>query len=94
MHHKAPSKLQLGLLPAVLSSLVAAWPSRLTDDDLRDAGNSTLFNRWRPRSHFIAPHSWMNDACGAVYDPVRNTYHMQYQFHPNHVNWGKTVAVA
>jgi hypothetical protein len=28
------------------------------------------------------------DPCGPMYDPVRNLYHLHYQFHPNHVNWG------
>lgn len=23
-----------------------------------------------------------------MYDPTTETYHIQYQFHPNHVNWG------
>jgi hypothetical protein len=26
-------------------------------------------DRFRPKSHFIAPHSWSNDPCGAVYVP-------------------------
>jgi hypothetical protein len=23
-----------------------------------------------------------------MYDPTTETYHLQYQFHPNHINWG------
>lgn len=23
-----------------------------------------------------------------MYDPSTDTYHLHYQFHPNHVNWG------
>ena len=23
-----------------------------------------------------------------MYDPTTDTYHLHYQFHPNHVNWG------
>jgi beta-fructofuranosidase len=23
-----------------------------------------------------------------MYDPTTDTYHLQYQFHPNHINWG------
>lgn len=27
-----------------------------------------------------------------MYDPATGLYHMHYQYHPNHVNWGmKTV---
>lgn len=29
------------------------------------------------------------DPCGAVYDPATDTYHLMYQWHPYHVNWGK-----
>ena len=32
----------------------------------------------------------IQDPCGALYDPATNLYHMHYQFHPLHVNWGKT----
>ncbi|KAJ9614381.1 hypothetical protein H2200_002517 [Cladophialophora chaetospira] len=28
------------------------------------------------------------DPCGPLYDPVRDLYHMHYQWHPNHVEWG------
>lgn len=28
------------------------------------------------------------DPCGPMYDPVEGVYHLHYQFHPNHVNWG------
>ncbi|KAI5776690.1 sucrose-6-phosphate hydrolase [Geopyxis carbonaria] len=56
--------------------------------DLNAMGNNTLFNRWRPQYHFLAPAGWMNDPCGAVYDPSRDTYHLMYQWHTNHVQWG------
>lgn len=23
-----------------------------------------------------------------MYDPTADTYHLHYQWHPNHVNWG------
>ncbi|KAK5129761.1 hypothetical protein LTR08_002827 [Meristemomyces frigidus] len=51
-------------------------------------GNNTLFTRWRPHSHFIAPAGWMNDPCGPMYDPTRDIYHLFYQWHPQHINWG------
>ena len=50
--------------------------------------NNTLFTRWRPTSHFMAPHSWMNDPCGPSYDPSSGLYHLFYQFHPAHIAWG------
>lgn len=79
-------------------------PDVLTADMISSMGNNTLFNRWRPTYHFISPAGWMNvsqpmtvksttsdklqDPCGMMYDPTTETYHLQYQFHPNHVNWG------
>ncbi|GKT41839.1 levanase [Colletotrichum spaethianum] len=82
-----------GAVLTVVASLAAiAAPvsatATLTAEYLATAGNSSLFTRWRPRSHFLSPHSWMNDACGAVYDAATETYHLHYQFHPNHVDWG------
>ncbi|TLS30044.1 hypothetical protein PpBr36_02611 [Pyricularia pennisetigena] len=67
--------------PPVPEPLTADWV-------LNKAGNNSLFSRWRPRSHFISPAGWMNDPCGAVHDPITDTYHLHYQFHPNHANWG------
>ncbi|CAK3965269.1 glycoside hydrolase family 32 [Lecanosticta acicola] len=60
----------------------------LTADSISSMGNNSLYTRWRPQSHFIAPAGWMNDPCGAMYDPVRDEYHMSYQWHPEHFNWG------
>jgi beta-fructofuranosidase len=51
-------------------------------------GNNSLFTRWRPVAHFIAPAGWMNDPCGTMYDPIRDEYHVLYQWHPSHINWG------
>lgn len=45
------------------------------------------FARFRPFSHFIAPHSWSNDPCGAVFIPETQEYIVCYQWHP-----GTTVA--
>ncbi|ORX88601.1 Arabinanase/levansucrase/invertase, partial [Basidiobolus meristosporus CBS 931.73] len=50
--------------------------------------NNTLFNTWRPSYHFIAPNSWMNDPCAPFYEPNTKTYHLFYQWHPHHVQWG------
>ncbi|GJD02323.1 Sucrose-6-phosphate hydrolase [Colletotrichum higginsianum IMI 349063] len=75
-------------LAAIATPASATVPAAITPEYLATAGNSSLFTRWRPRSHYLSPHSWMNDPCGAVYDPATGTYHLHYQFHPNHVNWG------
>ncbi|KAK2027784.1 Arabinanase/levansucrase/invertase [Colletotrichum zoysiae] len=75
-------------LAAIVVPAAADVPAIITPDYFATAGNNSLFTRWRPRSHYIAPHSWMNDPCGAVYDPATETYHLHYQYHPNHVSWG------
>lgn len=35
-------------------------PAVLNAEMLASLGNNTLFNRWRPTSHFLAPAGWMN----------------------------------
>ncbi|BFZ63199.1 hypothetical protein YB2330_004319 [Saitoella coloradoensis] len=60
----------------------------LANIDIASAPNNTLFNRWRPSSRFLAPHSWMNDPCAPSYDSATGLYHMMYQWHPNHIQWG------
>ncbi|THV86902.1 glycosyl hydrolase-like proteins family 32 superfamily [Aureobasidium pullulans] len=60
----------------------------LTADMIDSMGNNTLFTRWRPQNHFIAPAGWMNDPCGLMYDPTEDIYHAFYQWHPEHINWG------
>ncbi|KAI7361271.1 glycoside hydrolase family 32 protein [Hortaea werneckii] len=62
--------------------------SMITSEDIESAGNNTLFTRWRPHSHFMAPAGWMNDPCAPMYDPKRDVYHLFYQWHPQHINWG------
>jgi len=63
-------------------------PADLASTNLDQLANSSLFQQWRPTYHFIAPNSWMNDPCGPVYDPSRDMYHLHYQWHPQHINWG------
>ncbi|KFY27973.1 hypothetical protein V491_00684 [Pseudogymnoascus sp. VKM F-3775] len=46
------------------------------------------FNRFRPTSHFIAPHSWSNDPCGAVYVPETGEYLFCYQWNPGTTEGG------
>ncbi|KAH8171953.1 Arabinanase/levansucrase/invertase [Sarocladium implicatum] len=40
------------------------------------------FQQYRPASHFIAPHSWSNDPCGAIYVPETREYLICYQWNP------------
>ncbi|KAF2869152.1 glycosyl hydrolase-like proteins family 32 superfamily [Massariosphaeria phaeospora] len=81
-----------GLLLATLALVSAqndsSFAPNLDVSEIQRLGNNSLFTRWRPTSHFIAPAGWMNDPCGMMYDPTRETYHLMYQWHPNHVDWG------
>ncbi|OBT64220.1 hypothetical protein VE03_06842 [Pseudogymnoascus sp. 23342-1-I1] len=49
------------------------------------------FNTYRPSYHFIAPHSWMNDPCGAAYIPEIKEYILCYQWHPGTVEPGNSA---
>ena len=49
------------------------------------------FNRFRPTSHYIAPHSWMNDPCGAVYVPETEEYLICYQWYPGQTDGGNSA---
>ncbi|RPB20153.1 Arabinanase/levansucrase/invertase [Terfezia boudieri ATCC MYA-4762] len=85
------SKLALLLAAGAeaLSTPAAGFDKRKVDiNNLESLGNNTLFEKWRPRYHFAAPAGWMNDPCGAMYDPTRDEYHLMYQWYPNHVMWG------
>ncbi|KAH7138125.1 sucrose-6-phosphate hydrolase [Dendryphion nanum] len=70
------------------NSTAPVLPANLDAETIQTLGNNSLFLRWRTTSHFIAPAGWMNDPCGMVYDPTREEYHVMYQWHPNHVDWG------
>ncbi|KAL3961393.1 hypothetical protein ACCO45_002916 [Purpureocillium lilacinum] len=51
--------------------------------DKPSSPSATLaFRRFRPQSHFIAPHSWANDPCGAVFVPETREYIFCYQWNP------------
>ncbi|KAJ6131425.1 hypothetical protein N7523_001885 [Penicillium sp. IBT 18751x] len=75
-------------LSVALAAVGPVWGQSLTVETIEKMGNNSLFTRWRPSSHFLAPAGWMNDPCGPMYDPVQGVYHLHYQFHPNHVAWG------
>ncbi|KAH7327266.1 glycosyl hydrolase [Rhexocercosporidium sp. MPI-PUGE-AT-0058] len=49
------------------------------------------FNRFRPTSHFIPPHSWSNDPCGAVYIPETEEYRICYQWNPGTTQGGNSA---
>lgn len=49
---------------------------------------TTSYRRYRPTSHFIAPHSWSNDPCGAVYVPESQEYLLCYQWNPGTTEGG------
>jgi beta-fructofuranosidase len=52
---------------------------------------TTLFEKYRPISHFIAPHSWANDPCGAIYIPETQEYIICYQWNPGTTDAGNSA---
>ncbi|KAF1843775.1 glycoside hydrolase family 32 protein [Cucurbitaria berberidis CBS 394.84] len=82
--------LALGYLPSARAhnDTGSTLPAILSTDIIEGLGNNSLFTRWRPTYHFTSPAGWMNDPCAMLYDPTTDTYHLHYQWHPNHVNWG------
>lgn len=42
------------------ASTSLVWGQSLTVDMVDQMANNTLFTRWRPTSHFLAPAGWMN----------------------------------
>lgn len=53
----APKTAILGVMLAAVST---AWGQTLTEEMVEKMGNNSLFTRWRPYSHFLAPAGWMN----------------------------------
>src|ERR1700738_1229386 len=49
------------------------------------------FHRYRPTSHFIPPHSWSNDPCGAVFVPETEEYLICYQWNPGTTEPGNSA---
>jgi beta-fructofuranosidase len=59
----------LGSVPSVTAQNSSTQlPDVLTADIVQSLGNNTLFNRWRPTYHFIAPAGWMN-VCNIIVNP-------------------------
>lgn len=42
------------------AAISTAWGQTLTVEMIEKMGNNSLFTRWRPFSHFLAPSGWMN----------------------------------
>ena len=49
------------------------------------------FTTYRPAFHFISPHSWMNDPCGAAYIPEIKEYILCYQWNPGSIEGGNSA---
>lgn len=47
-------------LSVALAGVVPVWGQSLTVEMMEKMGNNSLFTRWRPSSHFLAPAGWMN----------------------------------
>ncbi|CAF3146056.1 unnamed protein product [Rotaria sp. Silwood2] len=60
----------------------------LSQINLTNLPDNSLFTTWRPSYHFSSPNSWMNDPCGPLYDPATQNYHLYYQVQPAYVQWG------
>jgi beta-fructofuranosidase len=59
--------------------------------NLTSLANNSLFTHWRPKAHFIAPNSWMNDPMALWYKADGEgggKFKASYQAHPNHVQVG------
>ncbi|KAF2154379.1 glycoside hydrolase family 32 protein [Myriangium duriaei CBS 260.36] len=89
------------LFSVFLVGLATVWSvvvaQDLTAAMINTMGNNSLFTRWRPRSHFLAPAGAMSDPCGLMLHPIRESYHLSYLWHPHHVNpgnmsWGHAVS--
>ncbi|MFT9380314.1 MULTISPECIES: glycoside hydrolase family 32 protein [unclassified Gluconobacter] len=83
-------------LPARLSrrSLMVSTAAALFGYSARALGKTghsppaylLMSDPFRPQSHLLPPHGWMNDPCGPVF--ANNTYHLFYQWNPDAAVWG------
>ncbi|KAG0137460.1 glycosyl hydrolase [Tuber indicum] len=76
------------VLLALLAGSLAVGLDINANTNLTELPMNSLFTKWRPTYHFTAPRGWLNDPCGAMYDPTRDIYHLMYQWNPNDVQWG------
>ncbi len=53
----------------------------VVNDRVKNSGN----DNWRPKYHFTAPVSWMNDPNGLIY--FKGWYHLFYQYNPKNCDW-------
>jgi beta-fructofuranosidase len=71
-----------------ISSKTVKQTVDLSQTNLTNLADSSLFTTWRPTYHFAAPNSWMNDPCAPYYNPSTQTYHLYYQSQPGYIGWG------
>ncbi|KAH7070006.1 glycosyl hydrolase [Paraphoma chrysanthemicola] len=55
---------------------------------LDETSSVDLSKQWRPAFHLVAPRGWLNDPCGPGYDPIKDVYHLGFQWNPNDTEWG------
>jgi beta-fructofuranosidase len=70
------------------TNIVSSNIDDLSQINLTNLADNSLFTRWRPTYHFASPNSWMNDPCGPLYNPATQNYHLYYQVQPGYVEWG------
>ncbi|KAG9084681.1 hypothetical protein FRC06_003942 [Ceratobasidium sp. 370] len=96
-----PLPTLLFAVASATNAVARSWPEivpRASGIDFSSAppnltmlGNNSLFMHWRPRAHFIAPNSWMNDPMTLWYKADGQgggRFKASYQANPNHVMWG------
>ncbi|CAI6338806.1 unnamed protein product [Periconia digitata] len=69
MRFAVASSFVLSALQYVYAQNSTSLPDVLDAETIASLGNNSLFLRWRPRSHFIAPAGWMNETSlgGQIY---------------------------
>lgn len=98
--HSHPRRALLFTVASACSTVYAsqAWPEILPRNNgidftsappnLTTLANNSLFTHWRPKAHYIAPNSWMNDPMTLWYKEDGlggGKFKASYQAYPNHV---------